>query len=155
MRTIGWMAGMTVMLAACGGGEQGGQPAPAPAAPAQEAPAAAAGAVHDVQMIMEGTAYKFVPADLTIKPGDKVVFHNVSGGPHNVAFWADSIPAGTEATLASLMPGDKLDALSGPLVIEPNAVYEITFTGLPDGEYKFHCTPHLAMGMVGKLTIAQ
>lgn len=145
-----------MLLAACGGGEQGAQPAPAPAAPAP-APAAAAatGATHDVQMVLEGTAYKFVPAELTIKAGDKINFHNTSGGPHNVAFWADSIPAGTEAALAALMTGDKLDALSGPLLIEPNAVYSITFTGLPNGEYKMHCTPHLAMGMVGKITIAE
>jgi len=156
MRTIGWMAGATLLLAACGGGEQGAQPAPAPAAPAPApAAAAAAGATHDVQMVLEGTAYKFVPAELTIKPGDKIVFHNTSGGPHNVAFWADSIPAGTEATLAALMTGDKLEALSGPLIIEPNATYSITFTGLPNGEYKMHCTPHLAMGMGGKITIAE
>lgn len=154
MRITGLVAAAAVVLAACGGGEQGGQPAgePAPAAPA---PAAApAGAVHDVNMVLEGTAYKYVPAELTIKPGDKVRFHNVSGGPHNVQFWSDSIPAGTAEALDALMPGDKLGPLNGPLLIEPNAVYEITFANLPGGEYKFFCTPHLAMGMTGKLTIA-
>lgn len=154
MRITGSMAAAALVLAACGGGEQrpappAGEPAPAPA------PAAApAGAVHDVNMVLEGTAYKYVPDQLTIKAGDKVRFHNVSGGPHNVHFWADSIPAGAAQALDALMTGDKLEPLGGPLMIEPNAVYEITFTGLPTGEYKYYCTPHLAMGMVAKLTIA-
>ena len=44
-------------------------------------------------MVLEGSTYKFDPAELTIKAGDVVNFHNKSGGPHNVSFWADSIPA--------------------------------------------------------------
>jgi plastocyanin len=153
MRNTGIMAAAALVLAACGGGDQQQQAQPA-AAPAAEAPAAAAGAVHDVNMVLEGTAYKYVPAELTIKPGDKVRFHNVSGGPHNVQFWTDSIPAGTADALDALMPGDKLGQLNGPLMIEPNAVYEITFANLPGGEYKYFCTPHLAMNMTGKITIA-
>jgi plastocyanin len=154
MRITGLMAGATVALAACGGGEQ--PPASQPPAPAPVA-APAAGATHDVNMVLEGTAYKYVPSELTIKAGDKIVFHNVSGGPHNVQFWADSIPAGTAAALDAAMPNspsDKLGQLNGPLLIEPNATYEIVFAGLPNGEYRFFCTPHLAMGMTGKLTIA-
>ncbi len=156
MRQMRLMAGAAaLMLAACGGGEKA-QPAAEPAAaePAA-APAAAAGAVHDVNLVLEGTTYKFVPNDFTIKPGDKVVFHNVSGGPHNVQFWADSIPAGSAEALDAAMPGDKLGPLNGPLLTEPNETYAVTFPAtLPNGEYHFTCTPHMAMGMHGKLTIA-
>ena len=101
------IAGLTLVLAACGGGGEQQQQAAQPEAPAA-APAPAGGASHDVNMVLEGTAYKYVPDQLTIKAGDQVVFHNVSGGPHNVQFWADSIPAGTAEALDAAMPGDKL-----------------------------------------------
>ncbi|MGE0439469.1 MAG: plastocyanin/azurin family copper-binding protein [Gemmatimonadales bacterium] len=152
------MVGAGLVLAACGGGEKAPAPAAEPAAAPAVAPAGepmAGGTVHDVQMVLEGTSYKFVPNDLTIKAGDKVVFHNVSGGPHNVQFWADSIPAGSAAALDAAMTGDKLGELNGPLLSEPNQTYEISFAGLAGGEYKFTCTPHMAMGMNGKITVTQ
>ncbi len=93
MRMIGLVVGAGLVLAACGGGEKApaaDSTAAAPAASTAAAPAAG-GATHDINMVLEGTTYKFVPAELTIKAGDKVVFHNVSGGPHNVQFFADSL----------------------------------------------------------------
>lgn len=151
MRNVSKFAGLALILAACGGGEPAAE-APAAAEPPAAAPAAT-GASHDVNMVQEGAAYLFVPAELTIAAGDVVNFHNVSGGPHNVQFYADSIPAGSAEVLAAGMPGDKLDALSGPLLAEPNAVYSITFVGTPTGEYKFTCLPHMALGMHGKITV--
>jgi plastocyanin len=153
MRSTGLLAGLTFVLTACGGGEQQ-QAQPATPAPAPAAATPAAGATHNVNMVLDGSTYKYVPAELTIKPGDKVVFHNVSGFPHNVAFWADSIPAGAAATLDAAMTGDKLGPMSSQLMLDPNATYEIVFASVPNGEYKFYCTPHLAMGMTGKITIA-
>ena len=50
--------------------------------------------------------------------------------------------------------GDKLGPLNGPLLTEPNGTYEVTFgPTLPAGDYKFTCTPHMAMGMKGKVTV--
>ena len=163
MRILGFAAGAAVMLAACGGGEKApaadstAAAAPAPAAPATTGQAATGtGATHDVNMVLEGTTYKFVPNDITLKAGDKIVFHNVSGGPHNVQFFADSIPAGTAETLDAGMGGDKLGPLNGPLLTEPNATYEVTFAPtLAAGDYKFTCTPHMAMGMHGKVTVTK
>jgi plastocyanin len=92
MKKIGVLAGLAAVALACGGGGNGEAgaadttPAAAPAAPA-------AGATHDVNMVLEGTAYKFVPADLTVKVGDKVVFHNWRQ-PAQREVLADSIPAG-------------------------------------------------------------
>lgn len=155
MRTLGLMVGASLVLAACGGEKapavdpQAVAPAPAPAAGGP-----AAGTTHDVNMVLEGTTYKFVPHDLTIKPGDRVVFHNISGGPHNVQFWADSIPAESRAALDAAMPGDKLGELNGPLMAMPNETYSIVFAGVANGDYHFTCTPHIAMGMNGKITIA-
>lgn len=146
------MAGLALIVAACGGGgeqQQQAQPeAPAPA----PAPAAAAGASHDVNMVLEGTDYKYVPAELTIKTGDQVVYHNVSGGPHNVQFWADSIPAGAAEPLSAGMP-QQMSPLAGPLVVEPNGTYTVSFANTPAGEYKYYCLPHLALGMKGRITV--
>src|SRR5919202_4890062 len=60
--------------------------APAAGAPAAGAPAPVTGATHEVKMVLEGTAYKFDPADITVKAGDAIKFISVSGGPHNVGF---------------------------------------------------------------------
>ncbi len=114
MRVTSMLAGLAFVLAACGGGEQqaGDQQTAAPdqAAPAGDAAAggaapsggatpAAGGTTHDVNMVLEGSSYKYVPEQLTIKSGDVVRFHNVSGGPHNVSLWADSIPSGAAEAL--------------------------------------------------------
>jgi plastocyanin len=155
------VAGLAIVLAACGGekkaGEQaagapdtvgGGAPA---AAPAAEAPAGG-GANHDVNMVLNGSKYEYQPAELTIKAGETVTFHNKSGGPHNVSFWGDSIPKGADAVLKAAMP-DQMAPLEGPLLTEQDGTYKISFNGAPTGDYKFYCLPHLALGMHGKVTV--
>ena len=162
MRVTSMLAGLAFVLAACGGGEQkaGEQQTtttPDQAGPAGEAPAggaapAAGGTTHDVNMVLEGSTYKFVPDQLTIKSGDVVRYHNVSGGPHNVSFWSDSIPGGAAEALKAGMP-DQMAPLEGSLLTEPNGIYTVNFAKAPAGEYKFYCLPHLALGMKGKLTV--
>jgi len=149
MRMTAVVAGL-VLVAACGGGA-GDQPAAEPAATPAAAPAAT-GATHNVNMVLEGSAYLYVPATLTIKSGDVVVFHNISGGPHNVDFWPDSIPAGAREVLMAAMP-DRMSDLGGRLIVEPNDTYTISFAGAPAGEYGIYCLPHLGMNMVGKITV--
>jgi plastocyanin len=162
MRVTSMLAGLAFVLAACGGGEQKAgeqqttttpdQPAPAGEAPAGGAAPAAGGTTHDVNMVLEGSTYKFVPDQLTIKAGDVVRYHNVSGGPHNVSFWQDSIPSGAAEALKAGMP-DQMAPLEGSLITEPNGIYTVNFANAPAGEYKFYCLPHLALGMKGKLTV--
>jgi plastocyanin len=153
MSKIAAVAGLAVLMAACGGG--GDTPAADTTQAAAPAPAPAAmGATHDVNMVLEGTSYKFVPAELSVKVGDQVVFHNVSGGPHNVAFWPDSIPAGAKEVIDPQFK-DQIAPLSSALVVEPNATITVSFANAPTGEYKFTCTPHMAMGMHGKITVTQ
>ncbi|HEV8356703.1 MAG TPA: plastocyanin/azurin family copper-binding protein [Gemmatimonadales bacterium] len=149
------VAGLSVVLAGCGGEKKAGAPASDTTTAAAPAPApAAAGATHDVNMVLEGTTYKFVPADLTIKVGDQVVFHNVSGGPHNVQFFADSIPAGGKEIIDPQLK-DELGPLSSALLVDPNATLAVSFANAPAGVYRFTCTPHMAMKMNGKITITQ
>lgn len=156
MQKMTLVAGLAFLAAACGGEKKAEEQAPA-ATPAAEAPAAApatTGTTYDVNMIFDGKIYHYVPNTLTIKAGDVVNFHNVSGGPHNVGFWADSIPAGAAAVLGASMP-NQMQPLVGSMLVEQDAVYSINFSGAPAGTYKFYCLPHLAMGMTGVLTVTQ
>jgi plastocyanin len=155
MRMTSMAAGLAVVLAACGG-EKKTQEQPAAAESAGAAPTAAApaatGKTHDVNMVLDGSKYKYDPDNLTIQSGDVIRFHNKSGGPHNASFWPDSIPKGAADVLAKNMP-DQMAPLEGPLLTEPDAVYQVSFAGAPKGDYKFYCLPHLALGMRGKLTV--
>lgn len=105
-----------------------------------------------VKMLGDAKGYRFDPANFTVKVGDGAAFTNVSGGPHQVSFWADSIPAGTAAQLEANMP-NTTSPLIGPLVTAPNQTYTISFAGLKPGVYHYYCTPHLALGMVGTITV--
>jgi len=153
MRMTSLVAGLAIALAACGGEKKSSdQPAAAPdqaGAPAATA-TAAQGATHDVNMVLEGSNYKYVPAELTVGPNDVVRYHNKSGGPHNVAFWADSIPSGAASHI--VLP-DPMAPLSSKLVVAPDEVIELKLNAAPKGDYKLYCTPHLALGMKGKLTV--
>ncbi len=151
MRKIGLVAAV-VGLAACGGGEKAPAVDSTAAAASTEAPAAAGGVIT-VNMEYDGTTYHFVPNRIEAKVGDKIVFVNVSGGPHNVQFFTDSIPAGSAAALEAAMPGDKMGELTGPLLTDANQTYEMSLAGLATGDYKFTCTPHMAMNMNGHLII--
>jgi plastocyanin len=161
MRMTSMVAGLAVILAACGGekkseeqpstGTPEQQAAPSANAPAANAPAGT-GKTHDVNMVLDGSKYKYDPDNLTIKSGDVIRFHNKSGGPHNVSFWPDSIPSGAADVLKKNMP-NQMAPLEGPLLTEPDATYEVSFAGAPKGDYKFYCLPHLALGMRGKLAV--
>jgi len=150
-RMMAFTSALALAAVACGGGEKKAEEQK-PAAPAAAAAPAATGASHDVDMDFDGKVAKFTPAELTIKAGDVVHFHNKSGAPHNVSFYPDSIPAGAQAALDAGMP-DRTGPLTGPMLVEPNAVYTITFANVPAGLYKFYCLPHIAFGMKAKLTV--
>ena len=152
---------------ACGGGNkpatsqaQAATPAPAaaatpsPAAPAAPATAASApAAVVEVKMTGDGTTKAaFEPATLTIATGTTVRFINVSGGPHDVVFWADSVPKGGAAALKKGMPNQMSD-LMGPFLQQPNDKYDVSFAGAPAGLYRGYCLPHLALGMRIAITV--
>ena len=159
------------LFGACGGGEKGGnttdtaasataaQPsagastAAAPAAGAAANAAPATGKTIEVKMLGDDKGYRFDPANITVKAGDAIKFVNVTGGPHNVAFDEATTPADVKAQLDANMPGAHMGPLSGPLVSNPNEAYTISFANVKPGSYDIHCTPHLAMGMKGKVTV--
>jgi len=107
---------------------------------------------HAVRMEQQGAKYMFVPSTLTIHVGDIVEFENVSGGPHNVVFDKDHIPAGAQEVLNKAMARRQGD-LMGPFLTQPHEKYSISFAGAPKGKYGFYCLPHRALGMTGTITV--
>lgn len=152
------------VFAACGGGSES-QPAaettPAPAAEAA-APAAAAGAIAlapvtgqtvEIKMIGDEKGYRFEPANVTIKAGDGVKFVFVSGGPHNVAFDGSALAANVKAQLDANFGAQRMAELSSNMYMAVGDTFTLSFANIPAGAYPFNCTPHLAMGMKGVITV--
>lgn len=151
-------------LAACGGSDSNNTDTAAAAtdtaaAAAATTPATTTGAAapitgttHEVKMIGDEKGYRFEPANLTIKAGDGVKWVMVSGGPHNVAFDPAKVPADAKGQLVANMP-NQMTELSSPMFMNPNEAYTVSFANVKAGKYDYVCTPHLAMGMVGSITV--
>jgi plastocyanin len=117
-----------------------------------EADAATPPTQHEVRMVLAGTTYRFEPASLTIRSGDRVRFTTASGGPHNVAFDPAKIPDAAEARIAAGMP-QQMSPLSGPFVLNAGDSYTVSFAGVPAGSYEFYCMPHMGVNMKGVVTV--
>ncbi len=152
-----------LVLGACAGGDTANEgttdtaAAPAATTPAGGGTQTAAGApitgtTHEVRMLLDGQTYKFDPANLTIKQGDGVKWIMVSGGPHNVAFDPAKIPDDVESVLSANMQNQMMP-LSSPYMTQPDESYTISFAGVKPGTYDYVCTPHVMMGMTGKITV--
>ena len=149
LRTTAALGALVAMmtLAACGGEKRGTDTSAASGASAASAtpggPAqpAAGGQVHTVEMLTDpadGTN-KFVPAELSVKPGD-VIRYVLKTGVHNVSFLPDSNPGKSGLSAASAMlqaPGQTHDV-------------PVTFGA---GTYYYQCDPHAALGMKGHVTV--
>jgi plastocyanin len=162
MRITTLAAGLALGVAACGGGEKKAETPPSTTTPAAEQPAtpgpaapAAGGTTHEVKMVLEGTTYKYVPNKLTIKAGDVIKFTSASGGPHNVQFYPDSIPANVPGPIKALAvaPPEKGGNIVSESMKMDGESLELSFAGAPAGTYKFFCAPHHALGMTGEVTV--
>ena len=149
-----WIGAVAAVAAvACGGEKKAADTSAQAPAAAATTPAAPTGPVVEVKMIGNGsTQAKFEPNALTIAPGTTVRFINVSGGPHNIAFYGDSIPAGAATALNAGM-ANRMDNLSGPFLTTPNENYDVSFAGAATGVYKGFCVPHAALGMKVTITV--
>ncbi len=127
-------------------------PAPAPAG-GSATMAPITGTTHEVKMLGDAKGYRFEPANVTIKSGDGIKFTVVSGGPHNVAFDPATVPADQKAQLDANMGADKMGELSSALKTNPGESVTISFGNIKPGKYPYHCTPHLALGMKGEITV--
>jgi|SRR5688572_7981297 len=163
MRITTLAAGLAIMLAACGGEKKAedqtatppADQTAAPAAGGETAAPAAGGTTHNVDMVLDGSAYKYVPEKLTIKAGDLVRFHSKSGGAHNVQFYPDSVPAKVPPQIKALTiaPPEKGGSIASESMKTEGEMFELSFNGAPTGDYKLFCAPHHALGMKGQITV--
>lgn len=112
----------------------------------------AAGKMVTVNMLGDAKGFRFEPSNITVSKGDVIKFVNASGGPHNVAFDPSKIPAAAKSSLSAALP-NQMSSMTGPFVTTPNGTYTMTFTNVPPGKYDYFCTPHLALGMKGVITV--
>merc|ERR1712078_568464 len=95
----------------------------------------------DVKMGSDSGQLVFVPAKVTICAGDSVKWTNNKGGPHNVVFDEDGIPAGVDQEKISM--DDQLGEEGD------------TFTMKLDkaGTYDYYCEPHRGAGMNAQVIV--
>ena len=110
------------------------------------------GKTVDVKMVMDGNSYRFVPENITVKAGDGIRFVTESGMPHNFGFDPAEIPDDVEAQLRANMPAGSTD-LESPYQNAPGEAHVLSLAGIKPGKYPVHCTPHLALGMKGTITV--
>ena len=111
------------------------------------------GTTHEVKMIGDAKGYRFEPANITVKQGDGIKWIMVSGGPHNVAFDPATIPPDVRPQLDANMGTDRMSELSSNMKLNPGESITISFGNIKPGQYPYHCTPHLALGMKGIITV--
>jgi plastocyanin len=132
--------GVALSVAACG---DGGEAAAAGAAAGAGAGGRAAGVtptgdVVEVLMV-SGRGEIFDPGHVTVKRGDVLRF-KLEMGVHNASWPAAENPAGVQLPEAT------------PYLQIPGQTYDVLID-MPPGEYTYHCDPHAALGMIGKLTV--
>jgi plastocyanin len=164
-------AASALVLGACGGGDNKAADSAAATTPATDSAATATGATgtttsatgtataapitgttHEVKMLGDAQGYRFEPANITVKAGDGIKFTMVSGGPHNVAFDPATVPDAAKAQLDANI-SEKMAELQSAMKMNPGESITVSFANIPAGTYSFNCTPHLAMGMKGTVTV--
>ena len=97
----------------------------------------------DVTLGSDDGGLVFIPQNFEVASGEKIVFKNNAGFPHNVVFDEDEVPAGVDVSKISMSEEDLLNA--------KGETYAVTLT--EPGTYSFYCSPHQGAGMVGKVTV--
>lgn len=115
---------------------------------------ARAQATHEIRMEADDKRgeYRFVPARVSARPGDLLVFRTVSGAPHSVIFEAAGLSEDAHEAMNGAMSRRSAD-LSSPLLTRNGVEYRITVPALAKGTYAFFCLPHRAYDMRGELTV--
>jgi len=95
----------------------------------------------EVKMGSDTGLLAFVPNKVQICKGDSVKWINNKGGPHNVVFDEDGIPAGVDQEKISMF--DQMG--------DENESFTMTFEKA--GEYNYYCEPHRGAGMNAVLIV--
>ena len=112
--------------------------------------------VHEIQLEAhpEKDTFRFVPAQVTARPGDVLLFKAASGTPHSIVFEAAGLSGPAHEALNGAMSRRAGD-LSSPLLAPNGAEYRLVVPALSPGLYQFFCLPHRAYDMRGTLRIAK
>jgi plastocyanin len=93
---------------------------------------------------IDGTgAFKWEPANLTIKPGESLTFKVASGPPHPVASGDGSNPAGDGKFDTSKCGLDQMSKVGDSCTVKFAKA----------GTFPFFCTVHVTLGMKGVITV--
>jgi plastocyanin len=95
-----------------------------------------------VKMGSDSGQLVFVPDEVKICKGDSVTWVNNKGGPHNVVFDEDDIPAGVASDSISM--DDQLG--------DEGATFTKKFDTA--GKYGYYCEPHRGAGMTASLVVS-
>ena len=100
----------------------------------------------------ERDVHRFVPARVTARPGDALLFRVSSGAPHAIAFEPIGLSPSVRGLLQAALP-ERTGALQGPVLPRNGMEYRVVVPALPAGRYRFYSTPHRAYEMVGELIV--
>jgi plastocyanin len=95
----------------------------------------------------------FDPDELTIAPGDTVVWETVGSVGHSVTAYADEIPADAAYFASGGFDGEEAarSGYPGRGDVAEGETFEHTFE--VEGTYGYFCIPHEAVGMLGEVTV--
>lgn len=110
------------------------------------------GTTHTVDMTDQ---LVFDPEELTIAPGDTVVWENVGNVGHSVTAYEEDIPEEAEYFASGGFDGEQAARNGYPSQgdIPGGESYEYTFE--VTGTYEYFCIPHESVGMVGTITVQE
>jgi plastocyanin len=107
-----------------------------------------------IEADQDKAVYQFVPANVTARPGDVLVFKAIHGSPHNVAFEAADLNEASHEAMNGAM-GRRTGDLSSPMLTADGAEYRLVVPRVGPGVYHFYCLPHRAYDERGQLRITK
>lgn len=108
---------------------------------------------YDVGM----TTVEFTPPQVTVAPGDTVVWRNTSSHAHTVTAYEDQLPEGATYFATGAFDSQQAaetawdDRAGGALY--QDETYAHTFPH--SGSYPYYCIPHESAGMTGTVIVAE
>ncbi|MFB6299513.1 MAG: plastocyanin/azurin family copper-binding protein [Halobacteriales archaeon] len=110
------------------------------------------GTTHTVEMTDE---LVYDPEEITIAPGDTVVWENVGSVGHSVTAYEDNIPDGADYWASGGFDSEQAARNNYPQQgdIPGGESYEHTFE--TTGTHEYFCIPHETVGMVGAVIVEE
>jgi len=114
-------------------------------------PAPITGTIFEVRMVGDASGYRFEPSQIKARAGDAVRFVLISGGPHEIEFNLEAVPAESRDQLQVNMPNSA--AGRSPLLAAEQETWTVSLGSLRPGLYPFVSRPRLPQGMKGTIEI--